>query len=1305
MVLSVNDLGTDLALTAQTQKPARPQQLCDMMQAALEQMADALDDAPNCATACIDVLPPDERRRLLKDWNATAAPYPTETRIHELFEVQAARTPDAVAAVAEGTALTYAALDRRATRLAVQLQALGVEPDRRVAVCLDRSLELIVSLLAVLKAGGAYVPLDPSYPEERLRYMLADSAPVAVLTEPAHAGFFMGAPMPVLDVPAVLAQPSAEWVTPYACAPLTAQHAAYVIYTSGSTGQPKGVVNTHGGIANRLHWMQQTYPLTAADAVLQKTPASFDVSVWEFFWPLLVGARLVLARPGGHKDPQYLHEVIAREGVTTLHFVPSMLPAFLEVLNDGGEDGAGTRPRSSLRQVFCSGEALPVAFVRKFQARLPQVALYNLYGPTEAAVDVTAWTCEALTPQHASVPIGRPVANTQLYVLDASGAPSPVGVSGEVYIGGVQLARGYWNRPALTAERFVPDSFGPPASRLYRTGDLGRWLADGTIEFLGRNDGQVKVRGFRIELGEIEAVLGAQPDVRECAVVARPGAGSAGDTRLVAYVVPASPVRLAAARLLRWEREQRENTEHKEAQQEEASLRCYRLADGRFVCGVNRAETEYLFTEIFAERRYLRHGITLAPGACVFDIGANIGLFSLFAAEAVSSLQLYAFEPMPPVFAALRTNVQAYGASAGFAARLFDHGLGAEEGVLEFRYYNHATMLSGRACDDTAPDVVRRFVEHQAAETLADEQVDAGQFEAVLAERLRFETLTRPIRPLSAVIRDQGVERIDLLKIDVERAELDVLRGIAADDWPKIQQVVVEVHDQAGRVATVTTLLEAQGFTVVCEQSAELRGTELFSLYARRGPMRGMAGPAAASALAQVMFSSPEEWRKTLLGALAEALPEYMVPAALLVLDALPQTPNGKVDRRVLPAPGGMAYGTPTYEAPVGATETMIAAVWAVLLGVERVGRQDDFFALGGHSLIALALVERMRECGLVTDVRMVFASPVLAAFAAMVERGAQRPEIAVPPNAIPFASAAITPEMLPLVSLTQAEIDAVVATVPGGATNMQDVYPLAPLQDGILFHHLLASDGDPYLLAGMVAFDARERLDAYLAAMQAVIDRHDILRTAVVWEGLPEPVQVVWRRAPLVVQEVALDPREGPIGRQLVARFHPRRMRLDVRQAPMLRAYLAHDPAHADGAGRWLLLLHQHHLIGDHTTVEVMEAEIAVHLAGDIARLPTALPFRDFVAQSRLGVARDEHEAFFARLLGDVTEPTAPYGLLNVRGDGSDAREARLGLDDAFARRIRASARALGVSVASLCHLAWAQVLACVSGRRDVVF
>jgi len=473
------------------------------------------------------LMPESERARVVEEWNRTEAEYPAGSCIHELFEAHAERAPDATAVVFGGEHLTYAGLNARANRLARHLRSLGVGPDARVAVCVERSPEMVVGLLAVLKAGGAYVPLDPGYPAERLEHMLADSAPAAVLTEAALRGRVEGAGVPVLELDAAAPAWADEPAADPECGALTPGHLAYVIYTSGSTGTPKGVAVEHRAVVSQLAWAQRTWALGASEAVLQRISFSFDVSVRELFWPLAVGARMVLAPPAGHNDPGELVKTIAREGVGAVHAVPSLLQALLEHPDVGA--------CASLARVMCGGEVLSPALARRFHERLPNATLYHMYGPTETTVAVTAAACRPGEP-NGRVPLGRPVANTRAYVLDGRGEPVPVGVAGELCIGGAQVARGYLGRPEQTAERFVADGFGAgPGARLYRTGDLARWLPDGTLEFLGRTDHQVKVRGFRVEPGEIEARLREHPGVREAVVLVREDAP--GEKRLVAYLV------------------------------------------------------------------------------------------------------------------------------------------------------------------------------------------------------------------------------------------------------------------------------------------------------------------------------------------------------------------------------------------------------------------------------------------------------------------------------------------------------------------------------------------------------------------------------------------------------------------------------------------------------------------------------------------------------------------------------------------------------------------------------------------------
>ncbi|MFP4410900.1 non-ribosomal peptide synthetase [Coleofasciculus sp.] len=499
----------------------------------------AIIATPNQPVGWLPVLSDVEQQHILQDWNSTQTDYDLSPCLHHLIEAQVEKTPDAVAVIFDNQQLTYRQLNSRANKLAHYLQKLGVKPESLVGICVERSLEMVVGLLAIIKAGGAYVPIDPSYPVDRISYMLADSKVPVLLTQKAL----------VLHLPKSTAKIiclDTQWDdigvenNQNPDSTVQTENLAYVIYTSGSTGKPKGAMNTHRGICNRLLWMQQTYHLTPEDSVLQKTPFSFDVSVWEFFWTLMTGASLVVAKPGGHQDSRYLVNLITQQQITTLHFVPSMLQLFLEEPE--------VNRCQSLKRVICSGEALPLDLQNRFFSRL-DCELHNLYGPTEAAIDVTYWQCQR-DSNSSIVPIGRPVANTQIYILDPYLHPVPIGVPGEIHIGGVQVARGYRNRPELTQEKFIPNPFQnslKPAptnpvsysssigSKLYKTGDLARYRPDGTIEYLRRIDHQVKIRGFRIELGEIENALTEHPQIREAVVIAR--TEKSGGKQLVAYLV------------------------------------------------------------------------------------------------------------------------------------------------------------------------------------------------------------------------------------------------------------------------------------------------------------------------------------------------------------------------------------------------------------------------------------------------------------------------------------------------------------------------------------------------------------------------------------------------------------------------------------------------------------------------------------------------------------------------------------------------------------------------------------------------
>ena len=1165
--------------------------------------------------------------------------------LQDLIEGQAARTPDAVAVVSEGGRLTFRELSGRAERLARHLRVLGVGPEVPVGLCLDRSLEMVVGLVGTLKAGGAYVPLDPAYPRQRLAFMLED-ARVPVLLTAGRTAESLDLPLP----PGTRVVRLDEEPPLGDCAfhPPDADQSAYVIYTSGSTGRPKGAVNAHRGIVNRLLWMQDAYGLTPADRVLQKTPFSFDVSVWEFFWPLITGARLVMARPGGHQDPAYLAETILREGITTLHFVPPMLRAFLE--QPGVEACAAV-----LRRVICSGEALPLDLQQRFFARLPGVELHNLYGPTEAAVDVTFWRCDPASP-HATVPIGHPVANVSIHLLDPDLQPA---ATGELCIGGVQVGRGYLNRPDLTAERFIPDPFGGAGARLYRTGDLARHLPDGAVEFLGRIDHQVKIRGFRIELGEIEAALGEHPGVEGAVVVASDGPG--GDRRLVAYLRP-DPHRAAAVR--RWLRLEREGRL--------AGQTFHELPDGTVVAHRGRGETEFLYQEIFAERGYLRHGIAIPEGGCVFDVGANIGLFTLFAGRSAAGVRVHAFEPVPPLVETLRVNAELH----GLDVRIHDYGLAEEAKSAELTYYPHASLLSGRFADAAEErEVVRSFL---AATGAPGAEMSGEQIEELLDERLRAERFVCRLRTLSEVIAEEQVERIDLLKVDAEKSEIEILSSLSEGDWGKVRQVVVEVHEAGGRLARVLDLLRRHGFEAAIEQDLMLSQTGLYNVYARR--IGDVVVPAPASP-AEPAWTSPGQLARDAKAGLRARLPEHMVPAAFVLLEELPLSPNGKVDRKALPAPESLRHDIEREDRehvpPRTPAEENLGRIWSEILGAERIGASDHFLELGGHSLLATQVIARVRErMGVELSLRDVFENPVLGELAARIEQGSSAPLVS------PIVPVPRTGDL-----------------------------PLSFPQERVWFLQQLDPAIQSYQFQSKLAFRGRLRVEALRRSLAEVVRRHEVFRTTFPTTG-GRPVQRVWTEwpggeVPLPVVDLSGLPAEARKAEAERAIGIECRRLFDVARLPLIRWTLLRL-----GPEEHVLLHVEHHLVHDGWSFNRILEELATLYGSFSQGRPSPLPelplqFVDWAVWQREWMRGPEAaariEAWKRTLSGRPPVLRLPTDRPRPRRQSFAGRVERVEIPAAAAEALRTASRREGVSLFMLMEAAYAALLSRWSGQEQV--
>nr|BBD84695.1 non-ribosomal peptide synthetase [Chromobacterium sp.] len=810
--------------------------------------------------------------------------------IVQRFEEQARRTPQASALSFQGQALSYAELNARANRLAHALIARGAKPEDLIAVALPRSLELVVSLLAILKTGAAYLPLDPDYPAERLGFMLADAKPRLLL---GHGEALRH--LPVDAATQAIALGDAELGheleqagdgNPERARPLGADHAAYVIYTSGSTGQPKGVLVPHRNVLRLLDSTERWFGFGAGDAWTLFHSYAFDFSVWEIWGALLSGGRLVVVPRAAVQAPDEFLALLDREKISVLNQTPSAFYALMQAEAARPE----TAPELALRTVIFGGEALDLSALRPWYQRHGDAGpkLVNMYGITETTVHASYQALDRrLCEEGGNSLIGEAIPDLRLHLLDRWLQPVPAGGVGELYIGGAGLARGYLNRPGLSAERFIANPFAM-GERMYRSGDLARRNAAGALEYQGRADQQVKVRGFRIEPGEIEAALRGHPGVEDARVVVKALDGN--DQRLIAYLLPSERT---AAPLRRWLRAKSGATAQ--------NAREIELPNGLPVFHHNAAETEFLYEEIFEDRIYLKHGIRLDDDACVFDVGANIGLFTLFVGQHCGNATVFAFEPIPPVFGTLSLNAEVHGGKVC----LFDCGLSDAARQETFTFYPNDTLISSsRNSAEATRRMVKSFLINQHGDS------DGEAVDELLEERLSSQQYVCGLRSLSDVVAEHGVERIDLLKIDVENAEYDVLRGISDEDWPKIRQLVMEVHDVDGRLASIVELLRERGYRVIHEQDRLLQNTAIHCLYAVHASCDSAPANPAPKAEPALVWRSRSALLRDVQAVLRSQLPDYMQPNHLVLLDAFPLTANGKLDRRALPMPEQAALRT-----------------------------------------------------------------------------------------------------------------------------------------------------------------------------------------------------------------------------------------------------------------------------------------------------------------------------------------------------------------------------------------------------------
>ncbi|MER1066792.1 non-ribosomal peptide synthase/polyketide synthase [Pseudomonas aeruginosa] len=1331
---------------------------------------------PQASVDSLPMLDAEERYQLLEGWNATAAEYPLQRGVHRLFEEQVERTPTAPALAFGEERLDYAELNRRANRLAHALTERGVGADRLVGVAMERSIEMVVALMAILKAGGAYVPVDPEYPEERQAYMLEDSG-VELLLSQSHLKLPLAQGVQRIDL-----DQADAWLENHAennpGIELNGENLAYVIYTSGSTGKPKGAGNRHSALSNRLCWMQQAYGLGVGDTVLQKTPFSFDVSVWEFFWPLMSGARLVVAAPGDHRDPAKLVELINREGIDTLHFVPSMLQAFLQ-----DEDVASC---TSLKRIVCSGEALPADAQQQVFAKLPQAGLYNLYGPTEAAIDVTHWTC--VEEGKDAVPIGRPIANLACYILDGNLEPVPVGVLGELYLAGQGLARGYHQRPGLTAERFVASPF-VAGERMYRTGDLARYRADGVIEYSGRIDHQVKLRGLRIELGEIEARLLEHPWVREAAVLAVGGRqlvgyvvleSEGGDWReaLAAHLAASLPEYMVPAQWLALERMplspngklDRKALPAPEVSVVQAGYSAPRNAVERTLAeiwqdllGVERVGLDDNFFSLGGDSIVSIQVVSRARQA-----GLQLSPRDLFQHQNIRSLALAAK-------AGAATAEQ--GPASGEVALAPVQRWFFERAIPNRQHWNQSLLLQarqpldgdrlGRALErlQAQHDALRlRFREergawHQAYAEQAGEPLwrrQAGSEEALLAlceEAQRSLDLEQgPLLRALLVDMADGSQRLLLvihhlavdgvswriLLEDLQRlyADLDADLGPRSSSYQAWSR---HLHEQAGARLDELDYWQAQlhdaPHALPCENphgALENRHERklVLTLDAERTRQLLQEAPAAyrtqvndllltalaratcrwsgdASVLVQLEGHGREDLGEAIdlsrtVGWFTSLFPLRLTPAADLgeSLKAIKEQLRGVPDK-------GVGYGLLRYLAGEEAA-TRLAALPQPRITFNYLGRFDRQF--DGAAL----LVPATESAGAAQDpcaplanwlsiegqvyggelsLHWSFSREMFAE--ATVQRLVDdyaRELHALIEHCCQEGNVGATPSDFPLATLRQEQLD----RLP--LARIEDIYPLSPMQHGMLFHSLYEQASGDYL--NQLRVDVHGLDPArFRAAWQAALDSHDILRAGFLWQGdLEQPLQVIHKHLELPFAEHDWRGREALAEALDELAASERRRGFELEQAPLLRLVLVRMDEE-----RYHLVYTHHHILLDGWSSAQLLGEVLARYTGEQAER-TGGRYRDYITWLQ---AQDKRvsEAFWKEQLAELLEPTRLAQAVAAEREQVGSGQFQRSLPPARTARLKTFAQRHAVTLNTLVQAAWSLLLQRYTGQDTVVF
>ncbi len=1099
--------------------------------------------SPEAAVAALAYTTGTERRQLVQQFcggEAVAVP----NSFIETFEQRVAAHPQRAAIRYQDRSISYEALNAAANKVANHFrQQYGIRPDDLVGVMVERSPELIIALLAILKCRAAFVALETAFPRKRMEYMLSDTGIGLLVTGSDNLfnlDFFQGNLFCIdLELPQLAS--SAE----NPAADQTENPLAYVLYTSGTTGTPKGVQIGAASLMNYLQWANKRYLGDLDKAVFAVfSPVTFDLTLTSIFAPLA----------GGHTLRIFPHHLPVNEVLSEVFghgsdvAVVKLTPSHLDLLN------LLDLPETDVKNVIVGGEALLDRHVQTLRKLNPSVKIFNEYGPTETTIGCTV--AEVLGQIH----IGRPIDNTNIYILDADLQLAAVGVPGEICIGGAAVGEGYLNRAELTQQKFIAYAGEDGRTdRLYRSGDMGYWTPGGDIRLMGRKDAQVKVRGFRIETAEVERVLVNHPAVALAHVYVTKDATR--EPRLSAAIHPTDDQAFTLNRLL-----------HLRKHNPKAADKLYQLPNGMVVCHNNKNETDLVYFEIFEDLTYLKYGIEINAGDVVVDVGANIGLFSLFVGNHFPGTKIYSFEPVAPVYEVLKVNLSLY----DIQATPFNAGMGDKREKVTFQYYPNNTVLSGRFGSADEKVNVKKYVQNRAAFdrlSISDDQIDALIEERVLSEEVECE-----LTALSDFIREQSLTCIDLLKIDAEKSELNIIRGIREEDWRKIKQVLIEVHDIGDSISEIEFILRAQGFQVQRDQDDLLQGTDIYNLYASRKPLKdkhAVLTPAKA-------FNANGNW--TLGDALInelkafckDYLPEYMIPSQFVLVDHIPLTANGKLDLKAIgametPQPPTVDEGYATWTH----TQKVLAAIWTGIVGKQHVKLSDDFFKIGGHSLNSVQLIARIQHhFNKVLSVADVFKHSTLEQLSRIVE--------AKPAS----ASNPITP-------IEEQEFYEMSHT-------QKRIWLSSQLEENRLIYNILSA----HEIKGL-------NVDAFMRALSCIILRHEILRTT--FKELNGAPRQFVNRAPQPASYVCTIKLPAEQRRELIKAEAARLF--DLENGPLLHVTIADA-----GNDSHLVVLTMHHIISDGWSLDVFFKEfIALYdliVDGkEKAMIPLRIHYKDYTA------------------------------------------------------------------------------------------